>query len=289
MAQNKVSRLADQTIKIEFSLPWQTVKQEYESTLEAAAKEVEIKGFRKGRAPKKLIEEKVGRESIYKKIIETLLPQAYAEAIREQNLKPIVNPQIKTISVKENEDWQFEAETCEIPQVELGQYQEAISKINTQDKIWTPKKSKEAVGEEKKDSQAPTNQRLSQIFAALLKEVKISLPGILTKSETDRLLANLLDEIKKLGLTLDRYLSSRNLTPQQLKEEYEKMATDNLKLEFILAKIADDLKIQVESSEIEKLLKTAKTEKEKNQLESQKYYLASVLRRRKTIDRLLKI
>lgn len=289
MAKSKINRLEDQTIKIEFSLSWETIEKEYNKTLEAIARDIEIKGFRKGKAPKKTVEKKIGRQTIYQKVLHVLVPQAYAEIIRQNDLKPIVNPRIKATSLEENQDWQFEAETCETPQVKLDNYQAVVSKINTKDKIWTPKKDQEAAGKEEtkaKNSQS-NNQRLNQIFNALITEVKITLPKILLKSEVDRLLANLLDDIKKLGLTLDSYLSSKDLEPEQLRKQYEKMAEENLKLEFILSAVADDLKIQVNPDEVEKILEKAKNEEEKKPLEAQKYYLASILRRRKTIDKLL--
>lgn len=289
MAKSKINRLQDGTIKIEFSLPWSEVKKEYAQALEIISQNIEIKGFRKGKAPKKTVEEKVGKEAIYQRVIKTLVPQAYAEIIRQNNLKPIINPQVKAVTLPENKDWQFEAQTCEAPELKLGQYQEAVTKINAKEKIWTPDKGETTSKDYQAKTQSgqATNQRLSQIFDTLLTKITITIPQILLKSEADRLLVNLLDEIKKLGLTLDTYLSSKNLTPEQLRSQYEKIATENLKLEFILSAIADDLKIQVKPEEIEKILKQAESKEEKKQLEAQKYYLASVLRRRKTIDKLL--
>lgn len=290
LVQGKINRLPDQTIKITLSLPWQEIKQEYEGALKSASQTIEIKGFRQGKAPKKLVEEKINKQLIYQRIIQKLVPSAYAQAIKEHQVKPIVNPQIKALSLEENKDWQFEAETCEAPRIELGQYQAAVSKINAHEKIWTPGKELKTDSKEK-DSPTPQkiNQRLSQIFATLLETVKINLPQILVQIETDRLLSQLLDEIKRLGLTLDSYLSSRNLTPEQLRAQYQKGAEENLKLEFILAQIADDLKVQIKPEEIEELIKKSSDEKAKKQLAGQKYQLALILRRRKTVDKLLSL
>ncbi len=102
--------------------------------------------------------------------------------------------------------------------------------------------------------------------------------------EVGRRLAGLLDQIQKLGLSLEQYLSSSGKTVEQIREEYRRSAEENLSLEFILNKIAEEEKISVEPGEIEKVIAGAKTEEEKKALESQKYYLATLLRRQKTLD-----
>ncbi|HVZ58785.1 MAG TPA: hypothetical protein VG935_03485, partial [Patescibacteria group bacterium] len=112
----------------------------------------------------------------------------------------------------------------------------------------------------------------------------VTLPQILTDYEADRLLSQTLDEIKKLGLSLDQYLSSTGKTPEQLREEYAAKAQSDMKLEFALAQIAESEKIIVDPKEIEEAIQKAKDEKEKAHLEANKYLLANIIRQQKTLD-----
>ena len=93
-----------------------------------------------------------------------------------------------------------------------------------------------------------------------------------------------LEDVKKLGLTLDQYLSSTGKNPQILREEYRKKAENDIKLEFALLKIAEEEKITVEEKEIEGAIKASKSDDERKDLEANRYLLASILRQQKTLD-----
>jgi trigger factor len=121
-------------------------------------------------------------------------------------------------------------------------------------------------------------------MGALLKALKITIPQLLIDAEVDRLLSQTLDEIKKLGLTLDQYLASTGKTPEQLRADYAQKAENDIKIEFALQKIAESEKITVEQKEIDEAITQAKSEQEKASLESNKYLLANILRQQKTLD-----
>ena len=93
-----------------------------------------------------------------------------------------------------------------------------------------------------------------------------------------------MDEVKRLGLTLDQYLASTGRNTEALRTEYAKKAENDIKLEFLLQKIADDEKITVEETEIDEAIGQAKTEAEKQNLQNNRYLLASIIRQQKTLD-----
>ena len=117
-----------------------------------------------------------------------------------------------------------------------------------------------------------------------MEAVNITIPEILVDSETDRLLSQTLDEVKRLGMTLDQYLSSTGRNPQALRDEYKKKAEGDIKLEFALGKIAEEEKITVEEKEIEEAIQKAKDENERKHLSANRYLLANILRNQKTLD-----
>ena len=267
------------TIRLTITIPNSDVKKAWEEVLEDVVKNAELPGFRKGKAPRNLVEEKVDREKIREEVLRKLLPIAYTEAIKSHDVKPIINPKIhveriddpSTISETESKGWQFTALTCETPVISLNNYKDNIKNITAKSKIVIPGKEK-------------TEVKFEDIVKALLDSVTAEIPAILVDNETDRLLSQTLEDVKKLGLTLDQYLQSTGKNPQILREEYRKKAENDTKLEFALLKIAEEEKITVEEKEIEEAIKAAKSEEEKRNLQANRYLLASILRQQKTLD-----
>lgn len=293
--KSQVERLAKSTIKITITIPWEMVKKASAETLRKIAKTIKLPGFRQGKAPDKIVEKKLGRQVIYQEMLQELLSEAYRQAIQEHQLKPIVSPQIKPLQTEENKDWQFEALTCEKPIVSLGNYQERIKQELKAGKIWVPGQDEEnqpKAGQPlaEKDKQRLAQERLAKIFQVLTQTAKLELPSLLIENEVNQDLAQLLDEIKKLGLTLASYLASVKKNASQLRQEQTAAAINRLRLELILNEVADDLKVTVSDQDLETLIqKSAQTEAEKKSLTAQKYYLASALRRQKTIDKLMNL
>lgn len=234
-----------------------------------------------------MVEEKLGKQHLYEETLKEILPQIYIEAVKEHQLKPIVNPQISVNSLAEGKDWQIKAVTCELPKVELGNYQENVRKALAAEKIWTPGKDKKASPESPENE----SQKLDKIFKALLENIKLVLPEILVQDEVNRMLARLIDQTARLGLTVEQYLASSGKTQEKLKEEYTQQAQETLKLELILSTIADKEKIEITDGEVEKMIAAIPEEETKKSFTSQeqKAYIKQLLRKRRVIDNLAKL
>jgi FKBP-type peptidyl-prolyl cis-trans isomerase (trigger factor) len=274
MDKTTIERQQDGTIKLSVTLPKEDVEKARKEVIEEYAKQAKVAGFRPGKAPKSLVEGQVDPEKVREEVLKKLLPQAYSQAVAKNNIKPIMSPKIHVEKLEEGKDWEFNALTCELPEVDLGTYKQNVQKITAKSKIIIPGK------EEKK----PSNE---EIIKALLEGVKTKVPAILIEQETDRLLSQLLNDIKKLGLNLDQYLASTNRTPDNLRQEYAKRAEEDMRLEFALQKIAETEKITVEPKEIDEAIQKSKDEKEKAHLENNRYMLAAILRQQKTLDFLM--
>lgn len=266
-----LERTPDHSIELRIRIPWEKIKIEKAKVLEEMAKTVNVPGFRKGKVPVKLAEERIDKNKVNDEILRHLLPISYSEAVKEHGIKPVVDPSIHLESALEDEkDWEVHAITCEYPEINLGDYKSEIKKITAKSKIEVPGKETE-------------EPKLDDIITALLSSAEATIPGILIQRESDRLISQMLDEIKKLGMTLDQYLKSTGKTPEAVREEYASKAQTDLKLEFTLAKVAETEKITVEEVDIQKAIDSAKPE-EKASLEKNKYLLASILRQQKTLD-----
>lgn len=281
-----LNRLPDGTIELTITVPRQRIKETYQKALGHLAQNVTIKGFRRGKAPLKKAEEKIGKEAIHEEILKTLIPQVYLEAIKEQSIKPIIDPKVRIVTLEENKDWQIIATTCELPKANLKDYQRAVRQALVTEKIWVPGSTKTP-----KENKNTKDNRLEKIFNALLGTVEVKIPAILIEEEVNRMLTRLIDQTSQLGLTVEQYLTSKGKTNQQLRQEYQKQAEETLELELTLAAIAHEQKITVSDSEIEKMINAVPEEKIKKSLRSpsQKAYVVQLLRKRKVIDKLMKL
>lgn len=279
-----LNKLADGTIELTITIPTSRVKAAYQKTLMQLAGKAEIKGFRKGKAPLKLVEEKIGQQTLNEEVLKALIPEVYLEAVKEHQLKPVMSPQVQVTPLTENKDWQVKAITCELPPVKLDKYKDEVKKALATTKIWVP-------GKDKKEPKISEEEKLAKVFQALLKSCPVFLPKILTDEEVNRMLSRLLDQTNKLGLTVEQYLASAGKTSEQLRTEYRQQAEQTLKLELILAAIADDQKIEIPEAEVEKFLQAIPDEATRKSFDNhqQHLYLKQLLRKRQVIDSLGKL
>ena len=276
---SEIKREENGNIVLNVSIKNSDIKKAWEEEVENIVKNTTLTGFRTGTAPRSLVEKNIDKEKLKEDILKKLLPKAYLEAIEKNKLKPIVTPRIHIEKVEDptsGKDWTFEATTCEAPDVNLGNYKEEIKKVTSKSKIIVPGK----------ENAEPS---LDELLSTLIKAVKTNIPQIILDTETERLLSQLLAEIKRLGLTLDQYLASSKKTIEDLKKEYELKAQADLSIEFALAKIADTEKIEVDPKELDEALAKAQSEEEKKQLANNMYLLASIIRQQKTLDFIKKL
>jgi FKBP-type peptidyl-prolyl cis-trans isomerase (trigger factor) len=266
-----IEKQGNGNIVLTITVQWAQVAKTKTIVVEEMTNSAQLPGFRKGKAPKKLVEEKLNKEKVNEEVLRKILPQGYVEAVKEHKLNPVVSPRIQIVTMEEGKDWQFVATTCEAPKIDLKDYKDNIKKINAKSKILIPGKE-------------PTPPNLDEVITELLKSVSMQIPQIIIDSETERLLAQTLDEIKRLGLTLDQYLASTGKTAEALKEEYAAKAKNDIGFEFALRQIAQAENITVEDKEIDEAVNQGKTEEEKKNLASNKYLLASIIRQQKTLD-----
>jgi len=91
-----------------------------ENAYRSLAKKTNVPGFRKGKAPRAILENYIGKESIFEEALKTLVPQAYEQAIKEQEIEPFAQPEIE---ITQPDPVIFKAIVPLSPTIELGDYQ----------------------------------------------------------------------------------------------------------------------------------------------------------------------
>ncbi|MGB7063432.1 MAG: trigger factor [Candidatus Zixiibacteriota bacterium] len=106
---------------LEMEVPRETVDEEFEAAYRKYQSQAKIPGFRKGKAPMNLVKLRYG-EAIQKEVLETLVPRAYEDALKETDLSPISLPEVKEIQFKEGKPLKFQAEIEVKPEVDVKDY-----------------------------------------------------------------------------------------------------------------------------------------------------------------------
>jgi len=254
------------------------IKEKYQKALKKLVVGLEVKGFRKGQVPKNVAEEKLGKEKIYQTFLPELLEEVYEKIVTEHNLQPVVYPEISLVSAKDEEDWTIKFSGAEKPEADLGNLLEEIKKENAKGAIWTPK-SDSAAKPTPEEKSKEREKRINAVVSLILKTVKIIIPEIIVKKETEVKLSDLVAQLQTAGLTLEQHLAAQGLTIEQLKEKYRQETVTKWKMELVLGQISEDKKITVSEEEIKKI-----TEKGANS-----YLAARILRLNKTLDFLLNL
>ncbi len=85
-------------------------------------KSISIPGFRKGKVPRKVIEQYFGESILYEDAINEVFPPAYDQAVKETGIEPVDRPELDIVQIGSGQDFIFTAEVTVKPEVELGQY-----------------------------------------------------------------------------------------------------------------------------------------------------------------------
>lgn len=95
-------------------------------------KSIQIPGFRKGKAPRKIVEAMYGESVFYEDAINEVAPEAYYFAVKEKELKVVANPSIEDAKVEDDKSLTLKFNAILYPEVELGQYKglEAVRKAS---------------------------------------------------------------------------------------------------------------------------------------------------------------
>lgn len=272
-----IARESDGNIQITFTIPYELIQKAEEETVAEMAKDVEVAGFRKGTAPLSKAREKIPQGTLIEHSLGHLLPKALSEAVTENKLKIAVYPRFELISAKENEAWQIRGITCELPEFELGDYKKEVQGVLKT----VPASANASAGREEKEA---------EVLGALIKSVKINIPRILVEEEADSRLSSLLARLEKLGLALESYLASINKKAENLRAEYATQAKEAISIDLILNKIAEVEGLKVDEKEVDSALKISQTTSpSKDDPESRKRLIESILRRRKALDFLINL
>ncbi len=119
-------------------VPAALVDATYERVLNRLVSRAKIEGFRPGRAPRQLVEARVGPAALRAEVVETLVPEVVQQALREKELDPIDNPDVEIVELDRGQPARLKATVTVMPEVKLG---------STAGALYTPQQAVEVTDE----------------------------------------------------------------------------------------------------------------------------------------------
>ncbi|MDD2481495.1 MAG: trigger factor [Lutispora sp.] len=119
---SKLEKLEKNVATLEITVSAEKLEEGIAKAYIKNAKKFNLPGFRKGKAPRKLIEKHYGEGIFFEDAINEVCPDAYDEAVKEHNLDPVDRPSIDIVDIESGKGIVFKAEVTVKPEVKLGQY-----------------------------------------------------------------------------------------------------------------------------------------------------------------------
>ncbi|QCB29037.1 trigger factor [Corynebacterium endometrii] len=117
-----VDKLSDTRVKLTVNVPFAELDKEIDQAYAAIAQQVNIPGFRKGKAPRQLIDARFGRGPILEQVVNDMLPTRYEQAVMENDLKVIGQPDVDISKIEDKDFVEFTAEVDIRPEIEVPDF-----------------------------------------------------------------------------------------------------------------------------------------------------------------------
>ena len=118
----KMEKLEKNIIKLEITVEAKRFGEALKKSIAKNSKNMNIPGFRKGKAPMSIIKKMYGEGAFFEDAINFCCDDTYPEALKQHDISPLDYPQIDIIQIEEGKDFIYAASVVVIPEVEVGQY-----------------------------------------------------------------------------------------------------------------------------------------------------------------------
>ena len=120
--KTSVDKLSETRVKLNVSVPFDELGKEIDQAYKSIAQQVNIPGFRRGKAPRQLIDARFGRGPILEQVVNDMVPQRYEQAIAENELTPLAQPELEITKIEDNDVVEFTAEVDVRPEITVPDF-----------------------------------------------------------------------------------------------------------------------------------------------------------------------
>ena len=120
--KSAVESLSPTRIKLTVEVPFEELRPSVDAAYKKIARQVNVPGFRRGKVPPPVIDQRVGREAVLDEAVNDALPQFYLQALEENDVQPLSQPAVDVTGFADGQELAFSAELDVRPTIELPEY-----------------------------------------------------------------------------------------------------------------------------------------------------------------------
>ncbi|MFC0597537.1 trigger factor [Streptomyces palmae] len=120
--KSAVETLNPTRVRLTVEVPFEELKPSLDAAYKKINQQVSVPGFRKGKIPARVIDQRFGRGAVLEEAVNDALPKFYTEAVNEGELNPLGQPEVDITELKDNESLTFTAEVDVRPAIEIPDY-----------------------------------------------------------------------------------------------------------------------------------------------------------------------
>lgn len=117
--KSTVEQLSPTRVRLNVEVPFAELEPDFDRAFKQLAQQVRLPGFRPGKAPRKLLEARIGRGAVLEQVVNDALPSRYSEAVTTTDIKPLGQPEIDITKIEDGEELVFTAEVDIRPEIAL--------------------------------------------------------------------------------------------------------------------------------------------------------------------------
>lgn len=127
--KSTVETLSPTRVKLTVEVPFDELAPSLDAAYKTIAQQITIPGFRKGKVPSRVIDQRVGRGAVLEEAVNAMLPQAYSDALRENEIIPLGRPEVDITEISDGEALTFTAEVDVRPEFDLPAYDGIVVEV----------------------------------------------------------------------------------------------------------------------------------------------------------------
>ena len=121
--KSAVETLSPTRAKLTVEVPFEELKPSLDAAYQQIAKQINVPGFRKGKVPPRVIDQRFGREMVLEEAVNDALPKFYGDAVEANDVKVIGQPDVDVTELADGEHLTFTAEVDVRPEFDLPEYE----------------------------------------------------------------------------------------------------------------------------------------------------------------------
>jgi trigger factor len=128
--KSTVEQLSPTRVKIDVEVPFDELKPNFDRAYRKIAQQVNIPGFRPGKAPARILEQRLGRGVVLEEVVSEAVPAKYAEIVSANKVYPLGRPEIEVTKIEDGDHLAFTAQVDVRPEIEMPAFNELAVSVD---------------------------------------------------------------------------------------------------------------------------------------------------------------